>query len=184
MAHTRLLGRVALGSLAIALTLAAAGCGNQHTGPGYANGSSGGLTYAARGAQQGPGHARRVRSRHEGGKCASQCPMTRKMRKGTRCRAEGDRCTRSPAREATMSMYMPHRASGTSMRDGGRPLLHAGARDHAALGGSSPSTPGTSRRRWRRLRRQRRPDGPGVGLRNRRRRCRGPSASASRRWTG
>jgi len=46
MAHTRLLGRAMIASLALGLTLAVAGCGNQHLGPGYADGSAGGPTYA------------------------------------------------------------------------------------------------------------------------------------------
>lgn len=85
MAHTRLLGRVALGSLAIALTLAAAGCGNQHTGPGYANGSSGGLTYAHEALGKDDLMPAAYRAATKAGTVHFTLSVTRKTRKGTTC---------------------------------------------------------------------------------------------------
>jgi hypothetical protein len=55
MARTSLLGRTAIAALTVGVTLGAAGCGNQNSGPGYAGSgsSSGGVAYADKALSKG-----------------------------------------------------------------------------------------------------------------------------------
>jgi LppX_LprAFG lipoprotein len=106
--HIRSLRRAAVASLAVGLTLAVAGCGDQNAGPGYANGSSGGVTYA----DQALTKDEIMRATYDAAVKAGTAHMTMKMSGQAKLTARGDVDYGHGQPRMAMTMSMPQLSKG------------------------------------------------------------------------